>query len=248
MPDVYLESRLEFLRRTQNGDGGWGYFPGKASWLEPTAYAMLALHGEPASLDRGWSLIRSWQLPDGSFRPGSQVREGTWVTAHALTLAALRGVNDSSVQRSVDWLLATRGAEVRLAAKAAAYFHLLNTNLDLSHTGWPWLRGNSAWIEPTAHTLIALKKANKIHPSARLLERIRDAENMILSRRCSDGGWNSGSPNALSYDMRSYPETTALALLGLQGRPIEELVAPLDLAKRFRQETRSSLAKAWLNI
>ena len=47
MGEVYLQSRLEFLRKTQNTDGGWGYFPGKQSWLEPTAYAMLALQDTP---------------------------------------------------------------------------------------------------------------------------------------------------------------------------------------------------------
>ncbi len=97
MGGVYLESRLEFLRKTQNQDGGWGYFPGKGSWFEPTTYAMLALQGRPEAeddLDRAWRLLRSWQLADGSFRPSGQVADGTWVTAHAVTLASVRGVND----------------------------------------------------------------------------------------------------------------------------------------------------------
>ena len=44
-----LESRLALLKATQNPDGGWGYFPGKPSWLEPTAYALLASSGERAA-------------------------------------------------------------------------------------------------------------------------------------------------------------------------------------------------------
>ena len=98
---VYLESRLEFLRASQNPDGGWSYFPGKGSWLEPTTYAMLALHGTGSdqALDRAWKLVRSWQLADGSFQPSGEVKEGTWVTAHAVTLASIRGVNDASVAR-----------------------------------------------------------------------------------------------------------------------------------------------------
>jgi Prenyltransferase and squalene oxidase repeat len=77
---LYLESRLEFLRKSQNADGGWSYFPGKRSWFEPTAYAMLALQGRPdseAALGSAWNLLRSWQLKDGSFRPSGQVQEGT---------------------------------------------------------------------------------------------------------------------------------------------------------------------------
>ena len=53
------------LRQTQNADGGWGYFPGKQSWLEPTFYAAVALAGE-AGADRAWALLKTWQNADGS--------------------------------------------------------------------------------------------------------------------------------------------------------------------------------------
>ena len=66
----------------------------------------------------------------------------------------------------------------------------------------------------------------------------------MLSRRCSDGGWNCGNPNVLNFDLPSYPETTGLALLGLDSVSGEML----DVAQRFRAETKSSLAKAWLQI
>ena len=49
MVQDYLRPRLEVLRNNQNPDGGWAYFPGKRSWLEPTAYALLALHQEAES-------------------------------------------------------------------------------------------------------------------------------------------------------------------------------------------------------
>ena len=251
MAEVYLQPRLEFLRKTQNPDGGWGYFPGKQSWLEPTAYAMLALHGTSNStlaLQLSWNLLNTWQLADGSYRPNSAVGDGTWVTALALTLATVRGIHGETVDRSVRWLLGVRGAETSLAMRAASYFHLLKTSLDVSHTGWPWRAGNAAWIEPTAHTLIALKKAAKKYASAELRNRVLDAETMILTRRCRDGGWNCGNPNVLNFDLPSYPETTALALLGLQGREAHELASPLAVARKLRMETRSSLAKAWLTI
>jgi hypothetical protein len=78
--------------------------------------------------------------------------------------------------------------------------------------------------------------------------RIRDGEELVLSRRCTDGGWNYGTPNMLYFDLPSYPETTGLALLGLDGRPEEEFGGALDLAQRFRADTKSSLGKAWLQI
>jgi Prenyltransferase and squalene oxidase repeat len=248
---LYLESRLEFLRRTQNPDGGWGYFPGKGSWLEPTTYAMLALQGRPESeddLDRAWKLLRSWQLPDGSFRPSGQVREGTWGTAHAVTLASVRGVDDARVHGSVDWLLREVGAEHDVPMRVASFFHWIPTKLDVSHEGWPWRQGNASWIEPTAHTLVALKKTASHYRTAALEHRVREGEKLVLSRRCSDGGWNCGNPNVFNYDLPSYPETTGLALLGLLGRNEQELAGALDVARRFRAETKSSLAKAWLQI
>jgi hypothetical protein len=248
---VYLESRLEFLRKSQNPDGGWGYFPGKGSWFEPTTYAMLALHGRPEAkgdLDRAWRLLRSWQLADGSFRPSGQVADGTWVTAQAVTLAGVRGVDDSSVQRAVDWLLRDVGAEHDVPMRVASFFHWLPTKLDVSHEGWPWREGNASWIEPTAQTLMALKKFASHHRTRDVERRVQDGEKLVLSRRCSDGGWNCGNPNVFNYDLPSYPETTGLALLGLLGRNQQELAGALDVARRFRAETKSSLAKAWLQL
>ena len=247
---MYLESRLEFLRASQNPDGGWSYFPGKGSWLEPTTYAMLALHGTgwDPGLDRAWKLVRSWQLADGSFRPGGEVNDGTWVTAHAVTLASVRGVNDSSVRAAVDWLLKVVGAEHNVYTRVGSFLHLIKARLDVSHEGWPWREGNATWIEPTAHTLVALKKVASQYRTSEVEHRIQDGEELILSRRCSDGGWNYGTPNMLYVDLPSFPETTALALVGLDGVADPAVGQALNLAQQFRAETRSSLAKAWLQI
>ena len=42
-------------------------------------------------------------------------------------------------------------------------------------------------------------------------------EAQLMDVRSRDGGWNYGSPAALGVDLPSYPETTALALVALQG-------------------------------
>ena len=75
-----------------------------------------------APLDRSWNLVRSWQTAEGSFRPSGQVQGGTWVTAHVVTLASVRGVYDDSVRRSVDWMLSVVGAE-HSAADARGIVH-----------------------------------------------------------------------------------------------------------------------------
>ncbi len=248
---MYLSSRHDFLVSTQNQDGGWGYFPAKQSWMEPTAYALLALHGvagAETNVARGRALLGTWRRPDGSYWPSGQVQESTWVTALALLLASIHGEHGQASLDSIDWLLTERGAETRLAARLANFFHLTDIKLDLAHPGWPWFPGNSSWIEPTCQTLISLKKAASLHHSYRLLSRIQEGEIMVLSRRCNDGGWNAGTPVTLSYDLRSYPESTALALLGLQGRSTQEFPEALVVAESMHRSTKSSLARAWLAI
>ena len=239
-----LANCLSSLRRTQNADGGWGYLPAKKSWLEPTVYAALALHGDPAA-DRAWTLVESWQSEDGSFRPAADVSVSSWGTSLALTLAAARG-RLGSFRRSVDWLLGVSGVESRWRNRMAARMGWLNAERDLTLKGWPWSPNTSSWVEPTAHALIALKKAEPAFPGPEIRERIRLGQAQLLDVRCSDAGWNYGSRAALRVDLPSYPETTGLALLGLQGQP--GLQKSLDLALRLVRESNSAMARAWLTL
>lgn len=246
-----LARRFEFLRGTQNADGGWGFFPGKQSWLEPTAYALMALHSDPPSqqsFNRGWNLMRSWQLPGGSWQACADVKEPHWTTALCVTLHCLRGAHDDPLQRGIAWLLDTSGIENGLRFRIAHFLNPSIVELDPSFKAWPWRPGNSSWIEPTAHALVALKKAAAVQHDVRLRDRIRLGEQMILERRCSDGGWNYGNRKVMGRELPSYSETTALALVGLSGNPALDLTVPLALAQRYARETRSPLAQAWLAI
>jgi len=241
----FLEARLSFLRSTQNRDGGWGYFPGKQSWLEPTAYAALALHGEPAA-DRAWALLKSWQAADGSWRPSADVAMDHWGAALCVTLATVRG-DSGPLRRGVEWLVHQSGAESALVNRLRARMGLLNVGRDLSLKGWPWKPNTTSWVEPSAHSLVALKKAVSKQMSGRgLQDRIALGEAQLLDVRCHDGGWNMGASAALGVDLPSYPETTALALFGLQGR--SGLGRSFDVARRMAGETTSPLARAWLLI
>src|SRR5712692_3060459 len=246
-----LAPRLDFLRTTQNPDGGWGFFPGKQSWLEPTAYALMALHGDTASsqyFERGWKLMRSWQLPDGSWQPCAAVREPHWTTALAVTVHCLRGAHDDAFRSGVNWLLETSGSENGLKFRLVHKLLPSVVELDPSFKAWPWRPGNSSWIEPTAHALVALKKASSAQSGSRLHDRISSGEKMILDRRCSDGGWNYGNRKILGTELPSYPETTALALLGLAGNRSLDVSSALAAAQRYLRDTRSPLAKAWLRV
>jgi hypothetical protein len=246
-----LAPRLDFLKTTQNPDGGWGFFPGRQSWLEPTAYALMALHGEPSasrSFERGWNLMRSWQLPDGSWPPCAAVREPHWTTALSVTLHCLRNADDEAFRRGVKWLLETSGSENGLKFRLVHKLLPAVVELDPSFKAWPWRPGNSSWIEPTAHALVALKKASRAYTGSLLHERISAGEKMLLERRCSDGGWNYGNRKVLGTELPSYAETTALALLGLAGNRALDLSAPLAVAQRYWMSTRSPFARAWLRV
>jgi hypothetical protein len=239
------ELYLDALRRAQNADGGWGYFPGKQSWLEPTAWAALALHGRPAS-DRAWKLLRSWQQPDGSWRPAAEVQVSNWGTALCVTIACARGEFDDPFRKGVTWLLGSSGMESVLWRRALSKTKLFAVDRNPDFKGWPWKPNTSSWVEPTAHSLVSLKKAAAHFSGDALQQRILSGHAELLDVRGADGGWNYGSRAALGIDLPSYPETTGIALVGLQGaKGVSKSIAR---AKQMAAETTSPLARAWLRI
>jgi len=253
--ESYLGARLKALRRAQNPDGGWAYFPGKRSWLEPTVYAALALAGEPAA-DRAWSLLQGWQGADGSWRPSRDVAIENFGTALCVTLALSQNRSGGGVNKAVNWLLGTAGTESSWMNRLVTRTGIVELDRDLSLKGWPWKPGTSSWVEPTAHALVALKKvlalkkAAKLAPRAEMLEtlreRVRMGEAQLLDVRCTDGGWNYGNRSVRKVDLPAYPETTGIALVGLQGH--SGLGPSLDYAAREAAQTRSPLGRAWLTI
>lgn len=250
MTEGYRKERIEFLWKAQNPDGGWGYFAGKRSWLEPTAYSLLALHAQAGDerWPRGWELIRSWQSEHGSWRPNAQVQEAHWSTSLAITLHCVRKQFDASFNLGVQWMLNTRGEESSGLSRFLGLFMQNHLGHDRKFAGWPWLPATSSWIEPTSHALVALKKCAAHVDRSIVRERIALAEGMILRRRCADGGWNYGSAKALGIDLPSYPETTALALLGLQSCAGADLSQDLIRARELWERTNSRLGRAWLAI
>jgi hypothetical protein len=187
--DSYLGTRLNALRKTQNSDGGWGYFPGKASWLEPTAYATLALAGDPAA-DRAWKLLSSWQLPDGSWKPSTAVSVSNWGTSLCASIAMARNEWGSPLQNGVNWLVGTTGIESGWFNIIASRVGLVKQERDIALKAWPWKTGNSGWVEPTVHALVALKQASAKLASRELQSRVKMGEAQLMDVRSRDGGWN----------------------------------------------------------
>lgn len=251
MTEEYLHERRAFLLAAQNRDGGWGYFPGKSSWVEPSVYASLALAGDPAAAapcDRAFGFVRAQQMESGAWRPAPGADTPSWVTALAVTLHCARGVHDGRFERGAAWLAANKGAD-QMAWYWRLFWRIKGDPIeqDRSLSGWPWSPGTASWVEPTSHTLLALKKsAPRLKPGG--WERVAMAERMMADRRAQDGGWNYGNRVVLGVTLPSYPEMTGIALVGLQGCRAFDLRPSLDLAARQWRETGSPLAKAWLAI
>jgi hypothetical protein len=243
--ESYLKVRLDVLRKAQNQDGGWGYFAGKQSWLEPTAYAAMALLGEPAS-DRAWKLLSTWQLPDGSWKPSEQVAISSWGTSLCVTLAVARNDWGAATRKGVDWLVGSSGAESRWVNIIASKLGIFDAGHNVRLKAWPWKPDTAGWAEPTAHALVALKIAGVKWPGSELSERVHSGEAQLLDVRCRDGGWNYGTPITQGGELPAYPETTALALLGLQHQ--KGLESAFDLAWKMMRDTPSPLARAWLTV
>lgn len=232
------------LLAAQNTDGGWGYFPGKQSWLEPTGWAALALHGHPAS-ERAYRLVRNWQASDGSCRPAAGVDSPHWTASLVVMLAALR--KDLPVmKRGVRHLLETMGSESGPFMRVLHYFDPNGTDREPKFEGWPWRPGAAAWIEPTVHGITALRMAAALLPDVQLQSRIASAQNLIWHQRCRGGGWNYGARVAREIPLPPYSETTALALIGLLGRP--GLAESIETARTLELKQPSPLGGAWLSV
>ncbi len=219
----------ETLLSRQNGDGGWGGYPGGTSRTESTALALLALtHPDPATPDAeaalGWLLDRQDQ--EGWWPGGPDLAGPSWMTS--LAVLALAGVPRvlSRAVRGAEWLLPQHGAVpswwnrliLRLSGRAD------DVDLDATLRGWAWTPDTFSWVEPTAYAVLALRTLREELESEGAARRIEEGERMILDRMCVGGGWNYGNARVLGEELWPYPDTTALALLALQGREADERV------------------------
>lgn len=236
-----MERVRERLLGLQGADGGWGSTADRPSNSEATALASLALAGGDAA-GAGLDWLVTHQRPDGGWPWTTEIDAPSWASSLALTALAEAGRDREAVRRGVDWLLAQEGRSFDWRLRLREWLSGHQTiELDSTLTGWPWAAATFSWIEPTAFSLIALKTAGS--PSRRARSRMREAEKMILDRECPGGGWNYGNGRVLDVDLEPYPDTTALALLGLQGADAGAAVERgLRVLDRLTEETGSGLA------
>ena len=219
-------SPLRDVPRTgRNADGGWGYYAGKMTRLEPTCWALLALpDADPA-------VLRTWPSADGLLRERHDGQVNFAFHALALTALAARGIEHTA---GTDTLAAALEHAKGIALPPPEHNRQNN-----SLQGWSWIPGTFSWVEPTAWALLALRRrqaAGKGVEAARLTE----AETLLIDRCCAQGGWNYGNANMLGKDLRPYVPTTAVALLALQRKPYAAVTASV----RYLEEAATSEASA----
>jgi hypothetical protein len=192
-----LHARLAaVLEDARTDGGGFGAQAGQAAEPEPTAVAVLALEDD---LGRAWLADR--QRSDGRFT----VVPGPVETTSTTALAAL----------AFD---AWPGAEVARDRAVAVLPRLQVRRLpseplvphDPTTRGWGWTPDTSAWVEPTAWAVLALRRLQPGAPT------IADGLRTLADRECVGGGWNYGNRVVYGVEVEPFIQTTAAALLALQ--------------------------------
>lgn len=220
---LMTEAVVHELIARQNGDGGWGAVRGAVSNSEITALACLALANQPAAavpreLGTGVSWLRERQHESGAWSYGDVGPHAVWPTP--IVLMALAAEPDAAWSRDAgyDFLLGLRGESMPWRQRFRQFLSGRQViELDSTLDGWPWAPGTFAWVEPTAWALLALKSNWPGAVPRAVRRRIRDGEKMLADRACVGGGWNYGNKRVYDEDLPPYPDTTALALLGLRG-------------------------------
>jgi hypothetical protein len=192
------------LLSSRNADGGWPYYAGKTSRLEPTSAALLALG---AGIPDVLAVLDRWPRRDGLFTDGAGEIN---VAFNGLAAIALAPARDRLVAREL------RSALVRSKGVVIPPSTINRQNNALQ--GWAWTSDTFTWVESTSTCLLGLKRLVPAPRTADVATRMAEAEQFLADRVCRGGGWNHGNANMLGRDLPAYVPTTALALLAMHDR------------------------------
>ncbi len=192
----------------------WGYHASAAAATEPTALAALALfaHNRFDAARRPIDWLIEQQQSNGALGVTATETAPNWPTSLAVlawTTArdhakrASASSYESAVDRAINWLLEAKGLSADPTPDAGH---------DPTLVGWPWVIGTHSWVEPTALSVLALKRMGYGNHA-----RTREAVRMLVDRLLPDGGCNYGNTVMLGQTLRSHVQPTGLALLALGG-------------------------------
>jgi hypothetical protein len=223
-----------------NPDGGWGYYPGKASRLEPTSWVLLALRSVPSGLPWNPEAARTFfqqsERPDGLLlEPAVRDEDRPNLAFNglaALLFADQRMTAPEGMLERVTAGILDRGIKLPQSPLSPQ---------DNSLDAWAWIDNTFSWVEPTGWCLLALKKVAVGRRDAQ--GRVDVAERMLRDRCCVAGGWNSGTAMVLGQGLNPYVPTTALGLMALHDLPQDPVVVrSLAALNQLRLSERSAMA------
>lgn len=228
-----LQKAYDFLVASQNSDGGWGYQRGGMSYVEPTAFALIALFSPLAAggqnvpdnrfqaVTKGLVWLRAQQHTDGGWGVMKDDNVSGWMTypvvwvynliLNIAELTAYYGKPEDVEQRDRGrgWILNTgQGRELtpEAAAEARRIFQI-----DTQYRGWGWNIGDTGWVIPTSLAMIALTVEDP--PTVRETREVINGKIYLRDRACPDGGWNIGNPWMLGQKLPPTLESTAYAMI-----------------------------------
>jgi hypothetical protein len=248
-----LESAIDFLLKNQNADGGWGSVPGRGSNTESTSLSVLALKSTnrdllEKSIQRGTHWLAERQKADGSWPLNAELNEGSWATATAVLALSHFADYQPRALKAAEWLLSQQGRGLPWLASLLIRLSIRKFEVDLNPDlkGWSWSSGTFSWVEPTAYSLIALKRIRRHLNTPKVSERIQQGELMLYDRVCADGGWNYGTPNVLGETAPPYPDITAVTLIALQDHAqASPNRTSLNALGKMLQQEQSGLSLSW---
>lgn len=233
VPDGSLNPLRQSLLASRNTDGGWGYYAGKASRLEPTCWALIALGADVRPFD----VLRRWPASEGLLleRRGGAPNFGF----HGVALLALRALDLQHEAGNSALLSAVQ------RVKGTALEQTPAMRQDNTLQAWSWIPDTFSWVEPTAWCLLALKKWSRVAGSVIDASRVDVAERLLVDRSCASGGWNYGNSNVLGQQLKAFVPTTAVALLAMQDRTsYPAVVRSREYLEREATTERSGVALA----
>jgi hypothetical protein len=205
--------------------GGWAYFDSVQESLEATCLAELALAPErQANSSAAIRFLLKAQLSDGGWPAFLGDSDGSWTTALALCTLNATGEFAAARDKAFRWVYAERGREGHWLWRWKFKTADRNVRFDPDKYGWPWISGSASWVIPTAFSVIAIKQFTVCNRSEASENRIHLGVEMLLDRRCVDGGWNSGNSVVYGVPLRPHIEATAIALLALQDERRSEVI------------------------
>ena len=240
-----LENAITFIEENQNEDGGWGYWPGRESYIEPTGLCLIALKccGSKNEFTNGLEYLKKCQLDSGGVGINEEDKEGNWMSyAALLAFHALGASKEEGNLRK--WILNFYDGynNIPLDIVESMYQEF---RYDMTIDGWPWFGNTNSWIEPTSLFIIALKYSGAKPQN----ERISSGLKLLVNRTNKEGGWNYGNPFVKNtyLDAYSLPTSIALLAMGVAGYTEEEPV--VERAVKFLDqcigEEMSIASLAW---